>query len=351
MQKHGYKILGVLILIYSFVVGMIVPLTPGIVEASPQRAKAGDSIQIEITGYNSSYRKGEGSMKAWIKLDSLHTIQANQILVKDDRHATLTFNLPFYLPTSNKVADGTLIIDNAIDGTSVLPSALFITQDDIDVSEGSRLWQSTTISNLSERSFMTFPFRNILQETIRNTYFHVSLWFAMIFLLGAAVWNAVAYLRKGSELSDNKSASFTQVGLLFGILGLVTGAIWAEFTWGAFWSWDVKQNTTAIALLIYLAYFVLRNSFDDQERKARISSVYSIFAFVSLIILIYIIPRMTDSLHPGNGGNPAFGGEDLDNTMRMVFYPAIIGWTLVGVWIANLVIRAERLNTHFLELE
>lgn len=350
MRKHGYKILGVLILIYSFVVGMVVPLTPGIVQVTPQNAKAGSLIELQITGYNSNYEQASESMRAWIKLDSVHTIKASQIQVLDDRNARLSFDLPVHLPVDGKVTDGTLIIDNNIDGTSVLPSALFITQEEINTEKGSQLWQSTEINNLSQRGFTTFPFRNILQETIRNTYFHVSLWFALIFLLGAAVWNAVAYLRKGNFQSDIKSAAFTQVGLLFGILGLVTGAIWAQFTWGAFWSWDVKQNTTAIALLIYMAYFVLRGSFDDEERKARISAVYSIFAFISLIVLIYIIPRMTDSLHPGNGGNPALGGEDLDSTMRMVFYPAIIGWTLIGVWVASLVVRAEKIKNQLLEI-
>ena len=63
-----------------------------------------------------------------------------------------------------------------------------------------------------------------------------------------------------------------------------------------------------------------------------------------IIPLLFVIPRMTDSLHPGNGGNPAFGGEDLDNTMRMVFYPAVIAWTLLGLWISNILFRLKRVE-------
>ncbi|HMR44960.1 MAG TPA: cytochrome c assembly protein, partial [Saprospiraceae bacterium] len=74
-----------------------------------------------------------------------------------------------------------------------------------------------------------------------------------------------------------------------------------------------------------------------------------LFAFATLIPLLYVIPRMTDSLHPGSGGNPAMGGEDLDNTMRMVFYPAIIGWTLVGFWMANLNFRIEKIRWGLLQ--
>jgi heme exporter protein C len=59
------------------------------------------------------------------------------------------------------------------------------------------------------------------------------------------------------------------------------------------------------------------------------------------MVLIWILPRMTDSLHPGNGGNPGFNSMDLDNRMRLVFYPAIIGWTILGFWIADLRIRVK----------
>jgi heme exporter protein C len=54
---------------------------------------------------------------------------------------------------------------------------------------------------------------------------------------------------------------------------------------------------------------------------------------------------MVASLHPGNGGNPGFGKYDLDSNMRMVFYPAIIGWTLIGIWLLNIGIRIKKLQT------
>jgi heme exporter protein C len=98
-------------------------------------------------------------------------------------------------------------------------------------------------------------------------------------------------------------------------------------------------------LLIYGAYFVLRGSFTDIDKRARVSAVYNIFAFAMLFPSIWIIPRLVGSLHPGapgsDSGNPALDRTDLDSTMRMIFYPAIIGWTLLGVWIATLKIRLE----------
>jgi heme exporter protein C len=107
----------------------------------------------------------------------------------------------------------------------------------------------------------------------------------------------------------------------------------------------------AVGLLIYLAYLLVRSSLPDEQQKARISSVYNIFAFVVFMVLIWILPRMTDSLHPGNGGNPGFNSMDLDNRMRMVFYPAIIGWTLLGFWIAKLRIRIKAIEQQIEENE
>jgi heme exporter protein C len=65
--------------------------------------------------------------------------------------------------------------------------------------------------------------------------------------------------------------------------------------------------------------------------------------------LVWILPRLTDSLHPGNGGNPAFGSYDMDNAMRAIFYPAVIGWTLLGVWVTSLRIRVRTLEMKQLE--
>lgn len=144
---------------------------------------------------------------------------------------------------------------------------------------------------------------------------------------------------------------FANTGLVLGLLGIFTGMIWANYTWGSPWHGDPKQNGAAISLLVYLAYFVLRGSVENEEQRARLSAVYNIFAFAAMIPLIFIIPRMTSSMHPGSGGNPGFNMYDLDSNMRMVFYPAVIGWILMGVWIATLRIRTKLIEEKLFELE
>jgi heme exporter protein C len=110
------------------------------------------------------------------------------------------------------------------------------------------------------------------------------------------------------------------------------------------WSNDIKQILAAIALLIYLAYFVLRGSIEDIDKRARVSAVYNIFAYTMLFPTLFILPRLYDSLHPGGEGNPALSQQDIDPVMRLVFWPAVLGWTLLGVWITTLFIRLQKIK-------
>lgn len=337
-MKHWWKALGVLLLIYAFTVGLLIPLKPGIKGVTPNSITSGENAQIIVQGYNTTYTDGS-DIRVWLKLDSVHAISSQEVLRVSNREIRVKFDLPANLPADKDVLPASLIVDDPINGAHVLPNAVFIRKGGTDIQAGELAWGRTAIQDLNRKEGIHFPYRNVLNETIRNTYFHVALWFAMFFLFIASVYHSIRYLRFRDPIADIKASTFTSVGIFFGLLGLTTGAVWARFTWGEFWSWDVKQNMTAIALLIYLAYFVLRNSFEDEEQRARLSAAYNVFAFAMLIPLVYIIPRLTDSLHPGAGGNPAFGSEDLDNTMRMVFYPAIIGWTLLGFWISNVYAR------------
>ncbi len=196
---------------------------------------------------------------------------------------------------------------------------------------------------------VTVPALPILNETIRNLFFHVPMWFGMTILFCLSMIFSVRYLSKGRTEDDLFSVELANAGILLGCLGLVTGMQWAYFTWGDWWVNDPKLNGAAIALLIYLAYFVLRNAFEDIDKRAKVSAVYNIFAFATLVPLIFILPRLTDSLHPGSGGNPGFDIYDLDNNMRYVFYPAVIGWTLMGLWVMSLRYRYRILRNHLLE--
>lgn len=183
------------------------------------------------------------------------------------------------------------------------------------------------------------PALPVLNESIRNLYFHVPMWFTMILLLLWSVILSLMYLNKGKPIHDLLARETAFIGVFFGILGLATGMIWANFTWGSWWVNDPKLNGALVGVLIYFAYFILRGSIDEEVKRAKVSAVYSVFAFVLFIAFIFVIPRLTDSLHPGSGGNPAFSAYDLNNNMRWVFYPSVIGWFVIGAWLTSLKIR------------
>ncbi|MBS1520553.1 MAG: cytochrome c biogenesis protein CcsA [Bacteroidetes bacterium] len=192
------------------------------------------------------------------------------------------------------------------------------------------------LSTLITGLLLPVPRLPILHETIRNLYFHVPMWMGMLSVFVISVYFSIKYLNTGKEEYDLAAVECVNTGLLFYSIGLVTGMLWAKYTWGQFWSGDPKQNSAAIAFLLYCAYLVLRNSIDEEQKRGKISAIYNIFAFPIMVVLIFVLPRMTDSLHPGNGGNPAFGKYDLDSRMKIAFYPAMAGWSLLAIWIATI---------------
>jgi heme exporter protein C len=196
------------------------------------------------------------------------------------------------------------------------------------------------------------PAKPILHETIRNLYFHVCMWFAMMFVFSISLIYSIKYLMNPKQEFDIIASEMANTGTVFGVLGLVTGMLWLRYTWGEtgkdWWAPDPKLNGALIALLSYFAYIVLRISIDDEQKKARIAAVYNVFAYVMMMVFVMVYPRLSsvDSLHPGNGGNPGFNQYDLDNHMRMVFYPAVMGWVLLSVWVASVNIRLEKIKRY-----
>jgi heme exporter protein C len=183
------------------------------------------------------------------------------------------------------------------------------------------------------------PVRFILNETIRNLFYHVPMWFGMITLFGTSCVYSVKYLNSLNPKDDIKAVEYANVGVLYSVCGMLTGMVWAKYTWGSPWSNDPKELSAALCMLIYFAYLILRSGIKDNEKRARLSAVYNIFAFAISVPLIFILPRLVDSLHPGNGGNPGFNAYDLDSRLRIVFYPAVAGWIMLAFWIASLRIR------------
>jgi heme exporter protein C len=200
--------------------------------------------------------------------------------------------------------------------------------------------------------FVPIPELGNLYNTIRNLFFHVGMWFTMLSLFITSFVFSIRYLSGFNEKYDTRSVEAVNTGLVFGILGIITGMIWAKSTWGAFWVRDPKLDGAAVSIFIYLAYLVLRGSIEDKHKRAKVSAVYNIFAFVLLIVFLMILPRMQESMHPAGKGkeNPVLPMQ-LDPAMRFVFYPAMVGWILMGFWIWKIRVRISAIQTSLDESE
>lgn len=201
---------------------------------------------------------------------------------------------------------------------------------------------------------LDIPKINILEHTARNLYFHVPMWFTMMAAFFVSAYHSLRYLRGGERIRDIRALQAARVGALFGILGLVTGIVWARFTWyvgtNIWWNFDPKQTMAAVQLLIYGAYFTLRSAIEDVEKRRRIAAVYNLFAAATVPFLLYVLPRQMQSLHPGAEGNPAF--SDITHpVMRLVFYPAVIGFIGLFWVLYTQRVRIARVSARLVERE
>ncbi|NUN71289.1 MAG: cytochrome c biogenesis protein CcsA [Bacteroidetes bacterium] len=195
-----------------------------------------------------------------------------------------------------------------------------------------------------------FPFIPGLEEKARNIIFHVPISWATVVAFVMSMIYGIIYLKKKEIDYDLRSVSSASLGLLLCVLATVTGAIWAKFNWGSFWNWDPRQTSIFILLLIYGAYFVLRSAIDEEERRATLSSVYSIIAGVTVPFFIFVMPRIMSGLHPGSLGDEQGKGPVLEfkmaTNMLMVFFASLIGFTVLYFWMYTLKVRQMRLERH-----
>lgn len=185
----------------------------------------------------------------------------------------------------------------------------------------------------------------ILDETIRNLFYHVPMWFGMMLILMAAWINSIMYLNKPSIKRDVYASELSNVGLLMGFCGLFTGMFWAYNTWGTAWTNDPKLNGVAAGMAMYGGYWLIQKSVNDPEKRARLAAVYNVFVFPLFLALIVVMPKLAhSSIHPGSGESVNFKSYNSTNNMEVVFYPAVIGWCLLFVWVAELRTRFRLLE-------
>jgi len=192
-----------------------------------------------------------------------------------------------------------------------------------------------------------FPLVQGLGELGRNILFHVPMSFVAFIAFLVGTINSIQVLRKNDLKHDLRARAASAGGLLFTTLATVTGSIWARFSWGSFWNWDEPRETSILVLLlIYIAYFLLRSLLEDsEEKKARIAAVYNIIAFVTVPFLMFILPRITRSLHPGSGSEAPVinlsGKTHIDPWFSIFLWINVTCFALLFFWMRDLYIRIE----------
>jgi heme exporter protein C len=182
-----------------------------------------------------------------------------------------------------------------------------------------------------------------LEEKARILFFHVPLAWTTVVAFIVSVVFAVRYLRGKQVDDDIRSVSAAGLGMLFCVLTTVTGAIWAKFSWGSFWNWDPRETSIFVLLLIYGAYFALRSSIHEDDKRATLAAVYAIIAGVTMPFLIFVMPRIIASLHPDPIINTQ-GKVHMNGTMLTVFLSSLAGFTALFFWIYSLKVRLARLE-------
>src|ERR1022692_3759133 len=186
------------------------------------------------------------------------------------------------------------------------------------------------------------PAEGFLGESSRIVFFHVPCaWTASLAFLVAAAYSA-AYLARGNPWHDDIAAAAVRVGVLFAAIALVTGALFAKIMWGAYWNWDPRESSFLLLLFLYGAYLFLRAAVDDPTRRARIAAAYALFAAVLMPFLVFVAPRVTQSLHPQTVINPQ-GKILMDGPTKVGLFAALTGFSAIFLWMLSLDARASRL--------
>jgi heme exporter protein C len=191
--------------------------------------------------------------------------------------------------------------------------------------------------------FLYAPLEVTMGRVQRVFYFHVaSAWVGMLGFLVAAV-AGIGYLRTGKRSWDNFSLASVEISVVFLLIAIVSGSIWARPIWNTWWTWDPRLTTTTIMVLIYAAYLMLRSGIEDPDRRARFGAVYAIVGFVSVPFTVLSI-RIFRTIHPvviGSGDPTAEGTFDMSTRMLQTLIFSVVVFSIMFV---NLIWHRARLG-------
>jgi heme exporter protein C len=177
------------------------------------------------------------------------------------------------------------------------------------------------------------PTERVMGDVQRVFYFHIgTAWTALLGFVLAGVFSVIYLVTKDLKW-DRLQVAAIEVSLVFFLITIVLGSIWARPAWNTWWTWDPRLTTAAVTELIYVAYFMLRQGIDDPDKRARFGAVYALVGGLSAPITFFAI-RLFRTIHPVviGGTNPeADGGFSMTADMRVAFFFALFAFTIVFI--------------------
>jgi heme exporter protein C len=171
-------------------------------------------------------------------------------------------------------------------------------------------------------SFYVAPLERTMGPIQKIFYFHAaSAWAGMTAFSICFIGNLL-YVWRRQPKWDWLGVSGAEVGLAFTTVVLITGPIWAHPVWGIWWTWDARLTSTFVLWLLYVSYLLLRTLVEEPDRRALLSALFGIFAFLD-VPLVFGAIRWWRTQHPQPVimGSP---GSGLEPTMRKVFFFTVL---------------------------
>jgi len=181
--------------------------------------------------------------------------------------------------------------------------------------------------------FLYAPLEATMNYVQKIFYFHIAnAWIGMLGFIAAAV-AGILYLVKHDQKWDIIELAAVEISLVFFLIAILAGSIWARPTWGAYWTWEPRLTTAAILEMVYVAYLLLRQGIDDPDRRARFSAVYTLVGAISVPITFMSI-RLFRTIHPVViGSNPAAttGSFDMTAKMLVTMFFALFSFSIIFI--------------------
>ena len=198
--------------------------------------------------------------------------------------------------------------------------------------------------------FFYAPLEAVMGEVQRVFYFHVAAgWVGALAFLVTAI-AGVAYLIGKNRRWDRVAVSSVEIGIVFTLINIVSGSIWARPIWNTWWTWDPRLVTATVMELVYIAYLLLRQGMEDPDRRARIGAIYAIVGFLS-VPLTFLSIRLFRTIHPvviGSSDPTAEGTFDMTPRMLQAFMFSLLTFTFLY---ATLLWHRLRLESVYERLE